>query len=159
MKGIMKKGFILFLLLILMGNLALAREKGRRGQEGPVSFVDNMKGIHKKLDLTDKQAVKIEVINKNYKKVLLKYAEQITPKHIRLQRISMDEPVDYVLVKKLLEEIAPIMIELHLLKMKHRDEVSKILNAKQRRVFRKLGERRMRKMRKGGHRRDIFAFD
>jgi Spy/CpxP family protein refolding chaperone len=103
------------------------------------------------LNLTDDQVKKISDINLASKKKMLTYKEKLAPKKIQLKRLLLEDQVDLAAVRKLLQEMGAIKIELRMTMIEHRLAIEKVLTREQRD---KLRQERMRMRKKHGHKHD-----
>jgi Spy/CpxP family protein refolding chaperone len=102
-----------------------------------------------RLDLSKEQEAQIEKINKEHKKMFLSYSEQLAPKHIKIKRLNLDEPVDYSKIEAILKEMSPIHIQLKIAKMRHRNAIQEILTPAQRKKMKNLHKSNHKKGKKG----------
>ncbi|MFC1771439.1 Spy/CpxP family protein refolding chaperone [Candidatus Margulisiibacteriota bacterium] len=140
MKNLLAGMVVLFLLIS-----PLAAE--RLGCRGPEKYkgdymAERFDCLITKLDLSDKQIAKMEKVKIKYKKKYLDYAEKLAPQRIRIQKLKLEEPVDYVKIKAILTAMSSVEVELRINKMKHHDEIRSILTPAQRLRFEKYGKPR-----------------
>jgi Spy/CpxP family protein refolding chaperone len=118
------------------------------GPGGPVFGDPAM--MQKELGLTDEQVKKIGAINLEHRKKMLDLREKIAPKEIQLERLLLEDTVDFAKVRALLKEISDIKIDLHMLKIEHRIDIEKVLTPDQKAKM-KMYRKHMVKMRGPHH--------
>jgi Spy/CpxP family protein refolding chaperone len=94
--------------------------------------------MKEQLGLSDTQVEKISDINLNYRKQHLYLKEKLDPKRTQLKRLLLEENVDLTKVRKLLEEIASIQVDMRMLMIKQRLEIERVLTSKQRKKMRQF---------------------
>ncbi|TFH41283.1 MAG: periplasmic heavy metal sensor [Chrysiogenales bacterium] len=120
---------------------------GRMGMMHPGGPIfGNPAKMQKELGLTDVQVKEIGDINSEFEKKMLDYREKIAPKRIQLKKLLLEDTVDLVKVRALLQEIGNLRVELHLLRIQHRLEIESKLTAEQKA---KVRQHRMHNMKKG----------
>ncbi|HSV96593.1 MAG TPA: Spy/CpxP family protein refolding chaperone [Spirochaetota bacterium] len=135
------------LALFLAGGQSLYAQKGDRGGHGGMHHKD-MKGhgcmvdgcgpfygdpaqMKTTLGLSDDQVNKIAAINLEYKKRFLDYREKISPKHIELKKLLLEDAVDIGAARKVLKELADLQVETRVLRIQHRLDIEKLLTKEQ----------------------------
>jgi Spy/CpxP family protein refolding chaperone len=149
-----KKIFAIAMALSLISAAAFAQGKGPRGGE-PKGMKGDMKNcmmmqgsgmmgkididaLKQQLKLTDEQVNKINTLHLNHKKEMLKYKEALAPKEIRIQRLLLDDPVNFEEVKALIMDISKTHGEMQVERLKYRLDVEKILTPEQRVTFKSM---------------------
>ena len=149
-----KKILVIAIALSLISAAAFAQGMGPRGGD-PKGMKGDMKdcmmmqgrgmmckididALKQQLKLTDEQVNKINTLHLNHKKEMLKYKEAMAPKEIRIQRLLLDDPVNFEEVKALIMDISKTHGEMQVEKLKYRLDVEKILTPEQRVTFKSM---------------------
>ncbi|MCU0845136.1 MAG: Spy/CpxP family protein refolding chaperone [Spirochaetes bacterium] len=146
----MKKGTLvtaMALALLLAGGQALYAQKGDRaghgdrhhkGMKGDGTMMDghgffygDPARMKTTLGLSDDQVNKIAAINLDYKKRFLDYREKMSPRHIQLKKLLLEDSVDINAARKVLKELADLQVETRVLRIQHRLDIEKLLTAEQ----------------------------
>jgi Spy/CpxP family protein refolding chaperone len=150
----MRRIFAVIMVLSLISAAAFAQGKGPRGGEpkgmkgclmmefGMMGLMD-IDALKQQLKLTDDQVKKINGLNLDHKKEMLKYEEALAPKNIRIKRLLLDDPVNFEEVKALIMDIAKTEGEMHVEKVKYRLDFEQILTPEQRIAFKTMRKGRM----------------
>ncbi len=135
------------LALLLAGGQTLYAQKGDRGGRGD-RYHKGMKGDGMMMDghgpfygdparmkttlgLSDDQVNKIAAINLDYKKRFLDYQEKMSPKHIQLRKLLLEDEVDINAARKVLKELSDLQVETRVLRIQHRLDIEKVLTKEQ----------------------------
>ncbi len=135
------------LVLVLAGGQALFAQRGDRSGRGD-GYHKGMKGdrmmmeghgpfygdparMKSALGLNDDQVNKIAAINLEYKKRFLEYDEKMSPKHIQLKKILLEDEVDINAARKVLKELSDLQVETRVLRIQHRLDIEKVLTKEQ----------------------------
>jgi len=125
---------------------------GRMGEEcGPGTFFGEPQRLKTALGLSDEQVKKISAINEDYRRRFRVFRDDISPLHGKLRNELLKPKIDLEEVKRLLQKIADINVEIRLLKIKHQLDIELALTPEQREKLR--GEKRQ--MRGRQHRPEL----
>lgn len=115
--------------------------KGDRHRMGPTEFgcEDHPGGLFfgaadmmkKKLGLSDDQVKSVGKINLEYKKKFLDFQEKMSPRHIKLRKLLLEDNVDLKEVRALIKEISDLRVEVQMLRIQHRLDIEKVLTPDQ----------------------------
>ena len=92
--------------------------------------------MKEKLSMDQAQIEKVTELNKKFDPEFSSYTELIKPEREKLKRMLKNEDnIDFDAVKQQLRKISDINIEIHLLRIKQGNEISKILTPEQMRIL------------------------
>lgn len=94
-------------------------------------FYGDPQAMKTRLGLSDDQVNKISAINLEYKKQFLGYKEKLEPKHIKLEKMLLEDNVDTKEVRALLKEISDVTVDVRMLRVNHQLEIEKVLTPEQ----------------------------
>jgi Spy/CpxP family protein refolding chaperone len=132
-------GFLLAVLLVCTPIDAMGHKGKKEG------LVEKMT---KELNLSSSQVNQIEAINQRYKAIHESVAENIKPLRKKVKEKSHSDSPNYTEIRALLEQISPHRIDMHINRMKHKQEIMSVLNAKQKEKFKQSREKRKKKYKK-----------
>ncbi len=134
------------LALLLAGGQALYAQRGDRGGHGGMQhkamkgdgcmvegcgpFYGDPARMKTTLGLSDDQVNKIAAINLDYKKRFLDW-EKMSPKHIQLRKLLLEDTVDIDAARTVLKELADLQVETRVLRIQHRLDIEKVLTKEQ----------------------------
>jgi Spy/CpxP family protein refolding chaperone len=95
------------------------------------------------LGLNAAQIEKIDSINKEYREQISGLTSKIKPLHGELKNIILAEELDLAAAKSILQKISSIEVEMRFMRIKHRNDIEKVLTPEQKKKFRDE-KRRMR---------------
>jgi len=107
------------------------------GPGGPMIF-HNPERARTLLGLTDAQVRHIREINISYRKQGLAIQEKLAPKRIHVKRLLMEDNVNLSQVRSQLEEISKLKVEMHMLRIRHKLDIERILTPEQRSKAREM---------------------
>ena len=97
----------------------------------------------KQLDLGPAQVDQIETINSRFKTRHEEVADKLKPLKGQLREYThTDAKPDYVSIQKVLEDMAPHRVEMHMLRIKHKHRILSVLTPTQKEKFKKAHKKR-----------------
>lgn len=149
-----RKIFAVAMALSLISTAAFAQKAGPRGGDPKCAKYDStgcsiiqgygmfgridIEALRHQLKLTDEQVNKINALHLNHRKEMLKYREVLAPKQIKIQRLLLEDAVNFEEVKALIMDIAKTQGEMLVQKLKYRLGVEQVLTPEQRVNFKSM---------------------
>ncbi len=109
-----------------------AEGKNNSSHRNRAPRLDDRSRMDTELRLSEEQVKKIAVIDRDHEKRMLDYREKIAPRRIRLQRMLIEDAVDINAVRTLIKEISDLEADMHVMNIRHRLDMDKVLRAEQR---------------------------
>jgi Spy/CpxP family protein refolding chaperone len=145
----MKTFFVLLLAVMtlsLSGGLYAHEEHPPKGPKGPYPHVQSLGKFKETLKLSDVQVQELDKLNKLFKEKHKANKSRLDPLEDRLRDLEKNDPIDFVAAERVLREAAEVHTAMRLDKMKHHQELMRLLNKEQKAEFKKFMEAEKEKM-------------
>lgn len=101
-----------------------------------------------RLDLSKSQVDQIKEINERYEGIHESAKSSTKPLMEEVKRLSEEDAPNYTQIRQALERMAPYRIEMHVNRIKHKNEIKSVLTPEQREKFKESREKKREKYRK-----------
>ena len=112
--------------------------RGQGGMERPGMFMMNPEVLKEKINLNDEQLAAVTEINKKFREKMDSIHDKMKPKREALEKLVTAENVDRNKAKILLEEMSTLKVEAGMIRINHRLEIEKVLDARQQEKLRSM---------------------
>ncbi|MBU1240277.1 hypothetical protein KKF84_16690 [Myxococcota bacterium] len=117
---------------------------GKEHRSGVFFLMRHLDVAKKRLKLTDKQIQQFQKIGIAFKKQFLDVKKKLIPEKLELQKQLLSEKIDLKKVKRQLDKIAGHLVDIQMLKIKHRLAMENVLTKSQRLELRTIVSQRKR---------------
>lgn len=104
--------------------------------------------LTERLDLSRDQVRQIEDINAKYERLHESVMASIKPLKEEVRGLAKQDSPNYTQIRSVLERMAPYRVDMHLNRIKHKNEIKSVLTPAQREKFQKAREKRQEKRRR-----------
>lgn len=121
------------------------------GPEGPhdgpgkYPHIFSLQKFDKELSLSKEQLAKVEVLNAQFKLQQQVNFDAMAPLKKQLDELLLQDAPDYTAIKQVLDQMAPLRVDMHLSGIQHMKGIEQVLTPEQRAKLKEIRQEKMKK--------------